>query len=77
MTKECKSLTNKYNILIIFTFVAFCLCLPAAGDAAEVRNLTMQQSGEQIVLRYDLVGRLGERRAAFWFLPAIIPGVRE
>jgi len=50
----------KYNWIVLVMF----LFLPAVGDAAEVRNLTMQQSGEQIVLRYDLVGRLGERQAA-------------
>jgi len=47
----------------IWLIVLLILLLPAAVQAAEVRNLTMQQSGEQIILRYDLVGRLGERKA--------------
>jgi len=47
----------------IWFILAMLLLLPAMAGAAEVRNLTMQQSGEQIILRYDLVGRLGERKA--------------
>ena len=50
----------KYICFIVLLLLLF---LPAVAGAAEVRNLTMQQSGEQIILRYDLVGRLGERKA--------------
>ncbi|MDI9570593.1 MAG: hypothetical protein QM278_07700 [Pseudomonadota bacterium] len=57
------------NRAICLTLVICVICcagllLPVFAPAAEVENLTMQQTGEQVVLHFDLMGRLGECQAA-------------